>query len=183
MSHSIVSDSRWLLLTPGIIAVAGTASAADVPPEFRQCRAMTSSVARLDCYDMLVDAASESTTQAKPQVGEALPPTSTTPATIETGAGLSQEELFGQDQASIRKTVDEQTGEKEFDRIEARIVALRKSASGKTVITLDNGQVWQQIDAKRVRLSENDLVTIRKRSMGSFTLYNEKTAIRVKRIS
>ena len=96
---------------------------------------------------------------------------------------LSQKNIFGQGETELRKAVQEATDTKEIDRIEAIVVEVHKSASGKAVITLDNGQVWKQSDSSRARLSVNDKVTIRRRSFGSYSLYSTKTSIRVKRIS
>ncbi len=102
---------------------------------------------------------------------------------LSSGPELSQEDLFGQGETEMRKSVREATGTKAIDRIEAIVVELYKSASGKAVITLDNGQVWKQSESSRARVSVDDKVTIRRRSFGSYTLYNKKTSIRVKRIS
>jgi hypothetical protein len=99
------------------------------------------------------------------------------------GPELSQEDLFGQGETELRKSVQEATDTKKIDRIEAIVVEIDKSASGKVVITLDNSQVWKQSDNSRARLSVNDKVTIRRRSFGSYSLYSSKTSIRVKRIS
>ncbi|MCH8336789.1 MAG: hypothetical protein IIC61_12985 [Proteobacteria bacterium] len=96
---------------------------------------------------------------------------------------VSREELFGKDGAEIRKSIRDATGEEELDQIEATVAEVRKSASGQAVITLDNGQVWLQTESTKARISVNDKVTIRRRSFGSYSLYNKKTAIRVKRIS
>ncbi len=96
---------------------------------------------------------------------------------------LSQKDIFGQGETELRKSVQEATDTKEIDRIEAIVVEVHKSASGKAVITLDNGQVWKQSDGSRTHLSVNDKVTIRRRSFGSYTLFNKKNSIRVKRIS
>ncbi len=96
---------------------------------------------------------------------------------------LSQEDLFGKGEAELRKSVQKATDTKEIGRIEAIVVEVHKSASGKAVITLDNGQVWKQSDSSRARLSVNDKVTIRRRSFGSYSLYSTTTSIRVKLIS
>ncbi len=96
---------------------------------------------------------------------------------------LSQEDLFGKGEAELRQSVQEATNTKEIDRIEATVVEIRKSASGKAIITLDNGQVWMQSDSTKARVSVNDKVTIRRRSFGSYSLYSTKTSIRVKLIS
>ncbi len=102
---------------------------------------------------------------------------------LSSGPAFSQEDLFGQGETEIRKSVQEATDTKEIDRIEAVVVEVYKSASGKAVITLDNGQVWKQSDSSRTHLSDNDKVTIRRRAFGSYTLFNKKNSIRVKRIS
>lgn len=73
----------------------------------------------------------------------------------------------------------------EINQIDARVLEVRKSTTGKAIITLDNGQVWKQIDSSRLRLSGDDQVTIRRASLGSFMLYKtgSKSLMRVKRIS
>jgi hypothetical protein len=179
----MIIEIRRLLVLSGLVVVSPNLSAADVPSEFLDCRKLASSIDRLDCYDALVDANARIVAgQAKDEARESHPSVATIPPTGPSDPALKQEDMFGQDASNIRKSVQETTGEKEFERIEATIVRVRHMASGKTVVTLDNGQVWQQIEPKRTRLSENDEVTIRRRSLGSFTLYNKKTAIRVKRI-
>ncbi len=177
-----------LIVAAGVVvlSVASIAGGAVLPTELIDCRALTSSVARLDCYDQLVDARTASPNQAseQPAAEDAVlvAPAAAT-ATAESEPDLSQENLFGQDESAIRKSVQDATGAEEIDRIEARITDLGKSRSGKVVITLDNGQVWIQTGSKRAHLSANDEVTIRRRSFGSYMLSNKKTAIRVKHIS
>jgi hypothetical protein len=181
---------RLKLIVPASIAVLSVAMIADgagLPTELIECRALTSSLARLDCYDQAIDAHAAAPSQAaEPETAEnpaPLAPTAAVAATAASGPVLSQEDLFGQGEAELRKSVQEATDTKEIDRIEAIIVEVHKSASGKAVITLDNGQVWKQSDSSRARLSVNDKVTIRRRSFGSYSLYSTKTSIRVKRIS
>ncbi len=170
-----------------VLSVAKIAGGAELPTELLDCRPVTSAVARLDCYDQLVDAHAAAPSQAaKPRTAENPAPVATTAAVAATAASgpmLAQEDLFGQGETEIRKSVQEATDTKEIDRIEAIVVEVHKSASGKAVITLDNGQVWKQSDSSRARLSVNDKVTIRRRSFGSYSLYSTKTSIRVKRIS
>ena len=169
-----------------VLSVVKIVGGAELPTELIDCRTLTSAVARLDCYDQLVDAQTASPSQAAmrrtAQDPAPVAPTAAT-ATAEPESKLSQEELFGKGETELRKSVQDATDTEEIDRIEARVVAVRKSASGRIVITLDNGQVWIQSDSSRARLSANDNVTIRRRSFGSYTLYNKKTSIRVKRIS
>ncbi len=180
---------RLKLIVPAsvlVLSTAQTASGAELPTQLIECRALTSAVERLDCYDQVVDAQGISPNQAPirrtaENPAPVAPPAAT--ASVEPELKLSQENLFGKDEVAMRKSVQEATNTEEIDRIEARIVEIRNSASGKAVITLDNGQVWMQTENTRARLSVNDKVTIRRRSFGSYSLYNKKTAIRVKRIS
>ena len=109
--------------------------------------------------------------------------TATSEPVLSSGPAFSKEDLFGQGETEIRKSVQEATDTKEIDRIEAKAVEAHESATGKTVITPDNGQVWKQSDSSRTHLSDNDKVTIRRRAFGSYPLFNKKNSIRVKRFS
>jgi len=189
-------NHRLKLFVPAsvaVLSVAMIAGGAELPAELIDCRAVTSSVARLDCYDQVVDAHAAAPSQAAElRIAEDPAPVAPTAAVAATTASepvlsskpkLSQEDLFGKGEAELRKSVQEATDTEAIDRIEATVVEIRKSASGKAIITLDNGQVWMQSDSTRARVSVNDKVTIRRRSFGSYSLYSTKTSIRVKRIS
>ncbi len=188
-------NHRLKLFVPAsvvVLSVAKIAGGAELPTELIDCRALTSSVARLDCYDQAIDAyvaspspAAERRTAENPApvAPAAAAATAASEPVLSSGPVLSQEDLFGQGETEMRKSLQEATDTKEIDRIEAVVVEVYKSASGKAVITLDNGQVWKQSDASRTHLSVNDKVTIRRRSFGSYTLFNKKNSIRVKRIS
>ncbi len=187
---------RLKLIAPAsavVLSVVMIAGAAELPTELIDCRALTSAVARLDCYDQAIDAHTAAPSQAgEPRTAEEPAPVAPTAAVAATTASeavlssepkLSQEDLFGKGEAELRKSVQEATDTEAIDRIEATVVEIRKSASGKAIITLDNGQVWKQSDSTRARVYVNDKVTIRRRSFGSYSLYSTKTSIRVKRIS
>ena len=65
------------------------------------------------------------------------------------------------------------------------VAAVKMSSSNKLTITLDNGQVWRQIDTTRLRLKVGDTVIIRAKSLGSFMLSkgSGSRSIRVKRVN
>ncbi len=182
-----------LLLFTGICVFATTQAAggAELPQELIDCRVLGSTVARLKCYDQVVDADSGSAGQspaahaAVPAPPDTAAATTATTAAVAPAAEISPEALFGKNVVEVQKSVQEATGSKEIDRLEAFISKVRYTASGKTVITLDNGQVWAQIDTSRLRLSDYDRVIIRRASLGSYMLnkVGSKTRIRVKRIS
>jgi hypothetical protein len=182
-----------LFVTASVLAlsVAQTASGADLADALIDCRALPSAVARLDCYDQLADTQTATTNQAtetgtvKRAAPAAAVAEAAATATVEPMASTSQEAVFGKNEAEILKSAQEVTGTTEIDQMDARVLQVRKSATGKVVITLDNGQVWKQIDSSRLRLSGDDQITIRRASLGSFMLYKtgSKSLMRVKRIS
>ena len=148
---SAMLNHRLKLFVPASVAVLSVAmitGGAELPAELIDCRAVTSSVARLDCYDQLVDAHAAAPRQAAGhRIAEDPAPVAPTTAAataaservLSSEPKLSQEDLFGKGEAELRKSVQEATDTKEIDRIEAIIVEVHKSASGKAVITLDNG--------------------------------------------
>ena len=169
-------------------AATQTTDGAELPQELIDCREMTSSVARLDCYDQLVDARATSSSDSVDtgtDENDAPAAAATTAAAATPAVEVSQEALFGKSGTAMRKSVQEATGAAEIKQIEARVSKIKTSATGYAVITLDNGQVWKQIDSSRLRLSGNDQVTIRRAAFGSFMLRKtgKKTIMRVKRIS
>lgn len=181
--------NRLQILVPAGFAVLTAVSIAggtELPAALIDCRALTSPEARLDCYDQFVD-----TLKAAPVetlAGQAAAPShaSTGPraatAMPEAERAAVQEDLFGKNKGEIRDILAA-TGVEELDQIEATIARIDKKANGKTVITLDNGQVWLQTDSRRVRFSEEDKITIHRVSFGSYMLRTEEKVMRVKRIS
>ncbi len=70
-----------------------------------------------------------------------------------------------------------------LDRIQAIIQSVRIAPSGAAVITLDNGQIWRQIDQERpFALKPGKSVQVSKASLGSFFLVvGSSQAFRVRR--
>lgn len=64
------------------------------------------------------------------------------------------------------------------------VTAISKTPSDKLTISLENGQVWRQLDSKRLPLNVGDAVIVRSGSLGSFKLAKEGSSrsIRVKRL-
>jgi hypothetical protein len=129
-------------------------------------------LAGLICYDDAMDShnqrgALRSTSSSAPQ-----------PTTE-----ISQEELFGKSDEEAQRAVEMASGTARIDRLEARVTRLQWSRSKFFVVTLDNGQVWRQIDTGNLRLSEGDDVIIRKAAFGSFMMQKpgSKRSVRVKR--
>lgn len=145
------------------------------------CRAIADDAARLACYDRLADAADKSNTivsvtELTPATAPPLPPP---PASAPT-----PEELFGHDAVTSEEMMRQAAGIGRLEELDQRVTAMRRSPDGKLVLTLANGQVWAQIDSRRVRLAAGDEVRIRRAAMGSYLLAGADMTqgIRVRRI-
>lgn len=91
---------------------------------------------------------------------------------------------FGATDATRARSSAEQPAT--LDRLEAKVVSVRKRPRGEQVLTLDNGQVWEQTETRNEpQFAAGDVVVIRKASLGSFLLTraNGSPTTRVKRTS
>jgi hypothetical protein len=72
----------------------------------------------------------------------------------------------------------------EIESIESRVVSVRGLPRDRFVLTLENGQVWEQTEpTPRQRFYAGDVITIRKAALGSFLASGPRSGerIRVKR--
>lgn len=125
-----------------------------------QCRQIEAIEKRVACYDDIVDSRA--------------PKSAGTP---------DAQSLFGTNDAEAKRIVEETLEIEQIDQIDARVTAVQKSAARKLTVTLDNGQVWRQLDSKSLGLESGEEVIIRKASLGSFLLEKKSgsRSIRVKR--
>jgi len=176
------TKSFWLAFLT-LVAAAGQAD--ELYDELAVCRGLPSDEARVLCYDAAVDR-SRQTGGPRPEPATAIPAATVEPAAAAASsagsAGISQEELFGQDSKEVQRTVEEATGSEGIDSLNAQITRLQQSGYDKVLITLDNGQVWQQVDASSLRLKVGDDVMIERAALGSFML-KKKGSKRTMRVS
>lgn len=129
------------------------------------CRSIVSDGERLACYDALAS--------DKPPARDAAP-----------SANLSAESLFGRDAAQTSAVLQQQTGITPPETLDTAIGSVETRASGKLLLTLANGQRWEQIDGRPPELAVGDPVRIRKGAFGSYLLYKQSggRSMRVRRI-
>ena len=130
-----------------VLAWAVTASGAADP--LAACRSIAEDTARLGCYDTLAD---------HPVAGARSP----VPAADEAMLPPSPEALFGRDAVQSEVIVRQAAGIERIEEIRGGIAEVRLDPHGKLVLTLDNGQVWSQIDSPAPRLKAGDEVRIRR---------------------
>jgi hypothetical protein len=137
-----------------------TADTSDV----ERCRSIHSDRERLACYD------------------RALPPLQTPVATTNTGVNPSVNR-FGLS-AAQQRAADPAAHRDDVDRLDATVRELRRLSTGAFVLTLDNGQQWQQSEVNsRIWPEKGDRVSIRRGMLGSFLLITPaNVATRVRRL-
>ena len=133
-----------------IAAVAGfEANAASIRTELLKCAEIEARLDRLECFETLADIVANSEIITIP-VEDLAKPREPTP-----------DSEFG--------------NERRIDQITARITNIQKLPRGQHELTLDNQQVWQEIEAStRSRYAVGDTITIERTPLGAYRLKAER---------
>jgi hypothetical protein len=139
------------------------------------CATIVDDSARLACYDEAFGrpAGAGSAKPAVPAAAAAVDPS----AKAREDFGLSEAAKEAREPSQDRPVVP--------TSVTGKVVELTRSAvTGEATVTLDNGQVWTEVEAySGVVLRKGDVVTIRKASLGSFLLVTPRNvATRVRRL-
>ena len=170
-----------------LTAMAGGANAADSDSELSRamadCRAITTAIGRLDCYDAIVLGEASASSEVETTEAAAGVPTgadaSAAPAAAASGSAALTEAV------EERPSPEEEFGF-EFDvkdalqSVTSDITEVRKNAKGGLVLTLANGQVWQQSDGQTLFLDPGDNVTISRGALSAFYLTKDGKGRRYK---
>jgi hypothetical protein len=142
-----------------------------------ECRKIKDIETRVACYDAIVDllfpVATTDSQDSEVSVNTAK--ASTVP---------NSNSLFGKNAAETNRIVEETLAIKKIDQLTATVTAVTKNTYKKLTITLDNGQVWRQLDNDPLPLKKGETVVIRSARLGSFLLQKESGSgsIRVSRL-
>src|SRR5579871_3869030 len=138
------------------------AQTGDIRTELMHCLTFTGAVERLSCYDRLARGAASGGLGAPPAPAAALPnrpAVSAPPPPRE----LGQEELRGAAPPAATQ-----------DRLSAEILNFQKDQAGRFTVTLNNGQVWEQVagdtTAAQYHPGRTRNVTISRGTLGSYDL-------------
>lgn len=136
------------------------------------CRKLTDDSARLGCYDSATAALEQAEAKGDIVVVD------------REQARTVQRQAFGFSLPSL--SLFERGEQKEaVDNVSAKIASARQDATGKWVLRLEDGAIWQQVDAQELSLypKPGQSVTIRKATLGSFLASVEgRRAFRVRRV-
>jgi hypothetical protein len=150
--------ARFLIGMAAALVAAGPAraTAPATTAEFLACAAEKDDARRLACFDAAVDRARAA-------------PANPAPAVV--AAPLSQEEKFG-----LRGELKQEKAQKvpelqELEQLQAQVTKVSTKPHGELVVTLENGQVWTEIQTNSgARVKAGDRVAIKPGALGSFLL-------------
>lgn len=179
----------WLVSAAALTVLPAQADQArEALSEFAKCSAISAVIERLQCYDNAAVAA---------KMALAAPPATQQQAAVETeeeeessGGMLS---WFGlNSNKPVKKAEDfgrpppRADQPKEVTEISASVTKFGRTGLGRAIFTLDNGQVWTQIEGDTTEVREavpGDEVTVEKGLFGSYSLVfkERKGLIKVRR--
>ena len=175
------------VVTLSFALLAQTATVAGAA-ESHPCSRVQEDAARLACYDHAfgVGGAATPTTAAPsgaPAATTAVPATVGTSTVAAVDSELKKREAFGLSEAARAARTPDKV-DAPLDRIEGKVASLGRRATGELLVTLEDGQVWTQIESdSKATFRVGDTVTIRKASLGSYLMVSStRVATRVRRV-
>lgn len=176
---------RWMMSTTALMLVSGIALAAeDATQRAERCASVADSLERLVCYDRIfapagAGAAAGPGAAAMPAAPAAAPATARMPAPIPAPARTSAPAPaatadraasdFGSDQLRRSSAGDEE--EAEPRTLTATVKELRETRRNVFRITLDNDQIWQQMDMDSLfHVQVGDTVEINRGRLGGYRM-------------
>lgn len=179
------SRPAWALLTLAGWMLGAHAADGDSP---QQCAAIGNDLERLACYDRIFRApagTSPATAAAATTAVAAAATTAVAPAatTAVAPAVAAPPDDFGLTEAAKRARDPQRAKEEMSESITGTVAAVGRRPAGELVVTLDNGQVWTQVEVdQRARVAAGDTVTIKRGALSSYLLVTaSRYATRVRR--
>jgi hypothetical protein len=93
------------------------------------------------------------------------------------------EQQFGLSQQQARATAPKPVENKGPEKIQSAATEIKRKPLGELVISLENGQVWEQTEVdSTVHIKSGDAVTVSKAAFGSFMMTSGHSTLRVRRV-
>jgi hypothetical protein len=167
---------KKILLPPLLLLFAQSALTAEVA--LTECRRIAEIEERVACYDKFVDSRYPVDSSDSVKTG-------TPPETAESNTVPDAQTLFGTNDAEAKRIVEKSLAIEQINEIEAIVTDVRRLSTKKLSVTLDNGQVWRQLDSQRLPLKSGEAVIVRKASLSSYLMEKQSgsRSIRVKRVN
>jgi hypothetical protein len=157
------------VLAAMLLAHVAGAAAQTATSALRACRAETDDAKRLACYDREMARMVESEHSAPAAATAARPPAEPPPSSATERFGLPPERIVKQDAVPSKLT--------------ARVSSVSQRAQGRYLITLDNGQVWLQMeDSLGFAPQAGGSVTVTRGMTGAYYMADKHYVVSVRRM-
>lgn len=170
-----VRGFAWVAVPLSLASIGAQAQPSDLEAAYRHCRTLADASSRLACFDRLLPTP---TTDGMNEMPPAPSPVATAPAVP---APAARRAALGAGDIVRPAAADEA----EPDQIEARVLGpLDRIVKGNRY-TLENGQVWLDIDDRDVDVQFNSpAVTIEKNFLGNYWMrfHDGNLRVRVRRV-
>jgi len=168
---------RLLMLVSAALGIQ-QAAAQGVPAAVAACMGEHDSAQRLACYDREVGRAVTSRAPAAadaPVAARAAPPAE---------PELSPEKAFGMTPQLQQKESGGGQKSPALDKLTAHVTAVAHKSRGELIVTLDNGQVWEEAESSsHLDPRPGDEITLRKGMLGAFYMSSQQVrGLRMKRV-
>ncbi len=176
---------------PLLLALLVAPAAMAQPSDLRACRAITDDVARLACFDAATAHLDSVAAPVAPRpAAKAVP----APAPVAAASPDPAPEVAAKPEVSQAETFGAEDLERAKEKTDQPLAELTDVVAGvdysilkKAIVTLENGQVWRQLDSDTVRVrtkrSLGKPVVIRQARFGSYLMsIDGGRSIRVKRV-
>jgi hypothetical protein len=167
---------RWYCVVPFMLLSAPAFAQQGLPTQVYACAKVEDAAQRHACFDALV-----------PELKKAGGGTSGAEApSAAAQAGPAQSPLTAPVLSASEARAAKAEKEKEIDQVRLPVKAIDTGRDGKYRFTMENGQVWKQLDTVKLRNIGNGPWTaeVRKAALGSYLLtVDRQPAVRVERVN
>ncbi len=179
---------QGLAATIGAAMLAATPAMAQLADELGKCAAIAANADRLACYDKAVAAISAETRAISERRAietarldrEAAAAAAAAAAEKAKAAAEARKAAFGSREGYAQDAVGR------VEQIESKVKTTLLAQTGATVLILENGQVWAQLESRGLpSIRAGDGVEVKRNAFGGFelTLVRSKRTFQVKRLN
>jgi hypothetical protein len=171
-------NARNLASIPGLMALVAIPLSAYCAEQSHRCASVSDDSQRLSCYDAAFGKPGRVAEAPVPPAAARIP----APAPAPAAAVAPAESRAATDKQSKRDAKEAKKAAEKPAKVSSVVAALKRTRDGRFEATLQNGEVWIQVEAdSRIEISVGDTVTIRPAMLGSFLLATKSGTTRVRR--
>ena len=175
MRNSLSRYEIGLTCTGSALALVFIVTSAVADDRGAACARIESAAERLACYDEAFGVEAEEAQRSAEELAAESAAAAATAAVVVAPNSKPDEDDFG---------FAKEKSETEGESLTSTIAGLSRDAYKRRIFELENGQVWRQIEYKRVSVDVGEVAVIRHGSFNSYKLYtgNTKRWTRVRRV-